>query len=466
MKTIHIACLLTFFLLVSPASSLQRSDLSPEAQELIPEGKRVTVVLKDGKTIAGPLLAERDEDIVVRVQKTSTISMTRTILRSDIKSLQTDDVTTVFATKLKEKKLDPQKTLPEQELKRDIALFAEFLEKCRGAADYDAIRRLHADFSDELKKVVQGMEKVDGEWLTPVLAALKVFETCTKEMKELEKKPDFRSGKETQAAYQVLVDRRRDAARRLPKMMDNRLPLLIADKKFDEAVTDVNAFLGFWIGQVLTSEGSAVETIQKMNFDVILEMEKIVIDAYQKAGLGKDRPKGLKEPQDMAYVPGGYFMMGRDGSKPGENDFPFHIIYVSPFLMDKREVSNADYRKFVEYVKKTKDASMEHPDAPPLKKHEPAGWADASLNGDNQPVVGIDWFDAYAYAKWAGKRVPTEAEWEKAARGMDGRVFPWGEAAPEGLAVSFGPGRSFVAAEMDRQNPPKPRQVESGFGCS
>jgi formylglycine-generating enzyme required for sulfatase activity len=142
-----------------------------------------------------------------------------------------------------------------------------------------------------------------------------------------------------------------------------------------------------------------------------------------------------------------------------------HIVFVSPFAIDKYEVPNADYRRFVDHVKSSGDSSMEHPAAPPLKKHDAEGWNNPALSGDRQPVVGVDWFDAYAYAKWAGKRLPTEAEWEMAARGMDVRDYPWGNEPPESCAIACAAGRKFLGAEMDRQNPPKPPKP-SGLGCS
>jgi formylglycine-generating enzyme required for sulfatase activity len=182
--------------------------------------------------------------------------------------------------------------------------------------------------------------------------------------------------------------------------------------------------------------------------------------------LGKDRPGNIPVEKDMVFISGGYFLMGRQDAAPTDPAFPPHIVHVSSFLMDRHEVSNKDYRRFVEKMKQSPDPSVEHPDAPPLKNHEPAGWKVPGLSRDDQPVIGVDWFDAYAYAKWAGKSLPTEAQWEKAARGMDGRPYPWGDTPPTKCVVSFAPSRAWLAAEMDRQNPPKPPEPPPArFGC-
>jgi formylglycine-generating enzyme required for sulfatase activity len=109
-------------------------------------------------------------------------------------------------------------------------------------------------------------------------------------------------------------------------------------------------------------------------------------------------------------------------------------VTLKPFYMDRLEVTNAQYAKFLADVAKQGDAAWRHPDQPASKKsHVPSLWSSPDLGEAkaNCPVVGVDWFDAYAYAKWADKRLPTEAEWEKAARGADGRAFPWGAAPPE-----------------------------------
>jgi len=117
-----------------------------------------------------------------------------------------------------------------------------------------------------------------------------------------------------------------------------------------------------------------------------------------------------KDGAEMILIPEGEFIMG---SPEGEGDYderPQHTVFLDAFYIDKYEVTNAQYKQFM-------DATG----------HEaPAYWDDERFNQPNQPVVGVIWHDAVAYAKWAGKRIPTEAEWEKAARGTDGRIYPWG----------------------------------------
>jgi len=112
------------------------------------------------------------------------------------------------------------------------------------------------------------------------------------------------------------------------------------------------------------------------------------------------------------------------GSIPGEGDedeIPQHEVYLDDFYIDFHEVTNAQYKMFIE--------ATGHP--------EPPFWHDERFNKPNQPVVGVSWFDAHEYAKWVGRRLPTEAEWEKAARGTDRRIYPWGnEWTAEGKVVS------------------------------
>ncbi len=132
----------------------------------------------------------------------------------------------------------------------------------------------------------------------------------------------------------------------------------------------------------------------------------------------------------MVLVPAGKFIMGSGEDEFIPEESPQHEVYLDAFYIDKYEVTNAQYWEFLQYIKKTSDHSKCFPGEPKNKNHTPGtphtGWDYPYYDYPDYPVSRVDWYDAYAYAAWAGKRLPTEAEWEKAARGADGRRFPWG----------------------------------------
>jgi formylglycine-generating enzyme required for sulfatase activity len=115
-------------------------------------------------------------------------------------------------------------------------------------------------------------------------------------------------------------------------------------------------------------------------------------------------------PTDMVLVPEGPFQMGSNERLPDEG--PAHTVYLPSFYIDKYEVTNAQYEPFVKTTHRK----------PPLHWQGPTSPKSIA----DHPVVFVTWFDANDYCHWAGKRLPTAVEWEKAARGTDGRVFPWG----------------------------------------
>ena len=112
------------------------------------------------------------------------------------------------------------------------------------------------------------------------------------------------------------------------------------------------------------------------------------------------------EHENMALIPRGEFTMG---STEHSDEMP-HQVVLDAYYIDKFETSNKDYREFMKETGHT----------------APAYWDDPRLNGPEQPVVGVNWYDANKFCEWKGKRLPTEAEWERAAKGPRGSHYPWG----------------------------------------
>ena len=102
-------------------------------------------------------------------------------------------------------------------------------------------------------------------------------------------------------------------------------------------------------------------------------------------------------------------------------ELPQHQVYLSAYEISRYEITNAQYRAFVE--------AMNRPT--PRGHNGEKTWEDETLNGDTQPVVGVTWFDAQAFAEWIGGSLPSEAQWERAARGTEARIYPWGDIPPK-----------------------------------
>jgi len=149
----------------------------------------------------------------------------------------------------------------------------------------------------------------------------------------------------------------------------------------------------------------------------------------EKGGAGADLAPTRISPIDgreMVLVPAGEFLMGTDKTDPENTHLkigtvkplyldqqPQQPVHLDAFYIDKFEVTNRDYLRFME--------ATEYHDVP-------AHWQDGvpAPGTERLPVTNVSWGEALAYALWAGKTLPTEAQWEKAARGVDGRLYPWG----------------------------------------
>jgi serine/threonine-protein kinase len=128
-----------------------------------------------------------------------------------------------------------------------------------------------------------------------------------------------------------------------------------------------------------------------------------------------------KDGMLLLYVPSGGFTMG---SKEGSgNEFPDHTVFLDAFWIDRTEVTDGMYALCV----------AEGACQPPVNSNYYG-----IPEFDNNPVTNVDWNMAQAYCGWAGRRLPTEAEWEKAARGTDGRYYPWGNEAPNADLLNYG----------------------------
>ena len=191
---------------------------------------------------------------------------------------------------------------------------------------------------------------------------------------------------------------------------------------------------------IIASDGSlvhsrsagAVTVIQPSTYltDSLLYLPSVMVPGYTYL----PAVYNTGDRSEEILIPAGTFLMGCDGSDPDRlcrpsNQYP-HLVYLDAYYIDKNEVTNARYQVCVEAEGCTEPSQRNSATRDPYYGNSTYA---------NYPVVWVNWYQAAEFCAWAGKRLPTEAEWEKAARGSeDSRWYPWGDEIPDATMANFG----------------------------
>jgi formylglycine-generating enzyme required for sulfatase activity len=166
----------------------------------------------------------------------------------------------------------------------------------------------------------------------------------------------------------------------------------------------------------------------------------------------------------IMHIPAGAFWMGRDEGSFSEA--PAHRVFLPDFWIDRHKVTNAEFAEFLN-ARGLRNAdgqrAFDDDDADARIHYRESRWT-VDAGYERHPAVEASWFGARDYCVWRGRRLPTEAEWEKAARGVDRRLYPWGTAPPSAERAVFGRGYNATAPADGRPAGASPYGVEDLLG--
>lgn len=216
---------------------------------------------------------------------------------------------------------------------------------------------------------------------------------------------------------------------------------------------------GDTLSEIAKRYGVPVEVLQEVNDisdpkrlqigqELIIPQGTITPTSTAEVGtMSTVAPTVARALEGMVFVPAGEFVMGSPEGEGLENEHPQRTVTLDAFYIGKYEVTNKQFSQFVDATGYTTDAETTGWGwawtGEDWEEVEGADWRHpqgpgSSIEGKmDHPVVQVSWNDANAYCQWAGVRLPTEAEWEKAARGTDGREYPWGNSAPDGSKLNY-----------------------------
>jgi serine/threonine-protein kinase len=163
------------------------------------------------------------------------------------------------------------------------------------------------------------------------------------------------------------------------------------------------------------SMGDSERRVANAALDALLRLGSTV----PESALPSDLMVNEKDKTVLIRIPGGEFWMGSDDGPKEEQ--PKRRVHLDEYYIARNPITNGQYQCFIQET----------------GHRPPAFWEEARFNQLYQPVVGVDWFDAMAYCQWAGLQLPTEHQWEKAARGLDDRTWPWGNQEPDETRCNF-----------------------------